>query len=399
MVNKGRLSSIEEIELENRSVFMRLDLNVPLKEGAIQDDTRIQAALPSIKYALDHKARLVVASHLGRPKGPEDRQKLSMEPIARRLNELLGIEVILVEEPGSEVSKAILKAWKSGQMILLENLRFDPGETKNSEDFTCALCSSMDVYINDAFGASHRAHSSVVGIPAQVEDVGMGFLMKKEMGVLDELINDSKSPFVAILGGAKVNDKVGVMDRLIDRVDAFMIGGAMAYTFLKVQGIPVGNSMVEVGKMSFVRKLLERIEARNKKIILPVDHVVVSRFEDVKSHRVTSGVEIDEGWMAVDIGPQTIELFQKELASMKTIFWNGPMGVFEKPELRRGTFSIAEALAHNREAFSVVGGGDSVAAINVSGYADQIGYISTGGGASLEYLQGLPLPGIEALRK
>ena len=382
--------------MENKSVFMRLDLNVPMKDGVIQDETRIQAALSSIKYALDHKAKLVVASHLGRPQIPDDLQKLSMEPIARRLNELLGIEVILVEEPGSETPRAILKTWKHGQIILLENLRFDPRETKNSEDFTRTLCSYVDIYINDAFGVSHRAHSSVVGIPTEIKDSGVGFLMKKEIEILDWLMNDAEAPYVVILGGFKVSDKIGVMDRLIDKVDVFIIGGAMAYTFLKAKGVPVGASLVEEGKLSFVRKFLERMEARGKKFLLPMDHMVVNEME---SCRVTSGVEIENGWKAVDIGPRTIELFQRELASMRTIFWNGPMGIFENSKFCAGTFAVAKSLASNKKALSVVGGGDSAAAAKASGYADEMTHISTGGGASLEYLQGLSLPGIDVLRK
>ena len=393
------IRSLEEIKIADKSVFMRLDLNVPIKDGIIQDDTRIQAALPSIKYALDHKSRLIVASHLGRPKTLEDRQKLSMEPIARKLNELLDVEVILIEEPGSETPKSILKTLKSKQIILLENLRFDPGEIANSEIFTRTICSYIDVYINDAFGASHRAHSSVVGIPTEIEDSGIGFLMKKEITALDKLINSAKPPFAAILGGSKVSDKIDVIDCLIDKVDVFIIGGAMAYTFLKAQGVSVGTSRVEMNKLNFVKKFFERIKTRGKKLLLPIDHIVIPSFNKIKSHRATSGVGIEDKWIAVDIGPQTIELFQKELGLMKTVFWNGPMGVFEKPELCVGTFAVAESLANNKEAFSVVGGGDSAAALRASGYAHQMTHISTGGGASLEYLQGLPLPGLDALRR
>ena len=381
---------LEDMEIENKCVFMRLDLNVPLKKGVIQDETRIQGALPSIRYALEHNARLIAASHLGRPK-LEDRQ-LSMEPLAKRLSEILDVEVILVEDLESETLQFILQTWKSGQIILLENLRFDPREMENNPEFTRILCRHVDIYINDAFGVSHRAHSSVVGIPTEIRESGIGFLMKKEIQSLDRLLYESKPPFGAVLGGAKVSDKVGVMDHLIDLVDVFLIGGAMAYTFLKAQGVSVGDSKVEREKINFVKRFLKRLQSRNKRCVLPIDHLVVS------AQGTNQVREITQGCKGVDIGPQTIKLFQENMDLMKTIFWNGPMGVFEEPEFSKGTFSVAKAMEDNKEAFCVVGGGDSVAAVKASGCSG-IDYISTGGGASLEYLQGVSLVGLEALRK
>ena len=395
------IPSIDQIDMEGQSVFMRLDLNVPIKDGVIQDDMRIHAAIPSLKYALGQRAKLIVASHLGRPRGPKDRKRLSLEPIAQRLNELLNVEVILVEEPGSDTPSVILRAWKRGQIILLENLRFDPGEMSNSDAFTRSLSENVDIYINDAFGVSHRAHSSVVGIPSKVKKSGLGFLVKKEIEVLDHLLHGAESPFALILGGAKVTDKIGVMNNLIDRVDLFVVGGAMAYTFLKAQNIPVGDSLVAKEKINVVRNFLSRLQVRGKKCLLPLDHVVTQ--SSMGGEAVEGSVKvvdfIEEGWRALDIGPKTVELFQESLGSMKTIFWNGPMGMFERPEFASGTMSLAEFLATRKEVFTVVGGGDSLAALKVSGYDKEMNHISTGGGASLEYLQGLSLPGIEALKK
>lgn len=391
------IQSIEDFELDDKRVFLRLDLNVPMKDGEISDDNRIQAALPTIKYALSKGAKLAIASHLGRPKTPEDRTQLSLEPVARYLNSALDCEVMLIDDLRGDAAKALFQGLKSNQVVLFENLRFDEGETKNDPELAQVIASYIDIYINDAFGASHREHMSVVGLPREIKNRGLGFLMKKEIEMLDMVLEGGQAPFVAILGGAKVSDKIVVIEKLIDKVDALVIGGAMAYTFLAAQKISIGDSLVEKDKIKFAGDLIQRMEARGKKILLPVDHRVVKGFSAVESLRETNSAAIDDGWMAVDIGPKTQTLYAEALASAKTIFWNGPMGVFETPEYSKGTFAVAEAVAES-EGLSIVGGGDSAAAARQSGFAERMSHISTGGGASLEYLQGDRLPGIEALR-
>lgn len=392
------IRTIEDFELSDKVVFLRLDLNVPLNNnGEITDAKRIEAALPTIRYAMDKGAKLVLASHLGRPKSKEDFKKYSLEPVARKVGEFLNVEVLLVEDLRGDAPKALLGGLKKNQILLLENLRFDKDETQNGEDLAEAIAQYTDVYINDAFGASHRAHSSIVKLPEMIKNKGIGFLIKKEVEMLDRLLDAEDKPFVTILGGSKVSDKIGVIDNLIDKVDVFMVGGAMAYTFLAAQDIPVGQSLVERSKIHYVKKLFERLEIRKKRILLPIDHVVVTSFDKDESAKTTANAEIEEGWMGVDIGPKTIELYRKELERAKTVFWNGPMGVFEKPAFATGSFKIAEFLSQN-SGLTIVGGGDSAAAAKDSGYADKMSHISTGGGASLEYLQGDKLPGLEVLR-
>lgn len=391
------IRSIEDFELKDKRVFLRLDLNVPIKNNQITDATRIDAALPTIRYALEHGAKLVVASHLGRPT-PDDRAKFSLEPVADRLGELLNCEVILVEDPESEAPSALLRGLKSNQFILLENLRFNDDETKNAQGLTDAICEYTDIYINDAFGASHRAHASIVGVPAKIKQHGIGFLMKKEIEMLERIIKTPEAPFVTVLGGAKVSDKLGVIENLVDRVDTFLIGGAMAYTFLAAQKIPVGKSRIEKDKLKYAAELIERMKARNKRILLPVDHKVVRSLEGSSELIVTPTSAIGDEFLGVDIGPKTAAIYREELARAKTVFWNGPMGIFETPAYASGTFAIAKALSELSGATTIVGGGDSAAAINASGYGDMVTHISTGGGASLEFLQGDKLPGIEALR-
>ena len=392
------IKSVEDFQLEDKRVFMRLDLNVPLeKDGSISDDTRLQAAMPTIRYAIGKGAKLILASHLGRPKGPQDRDKYSMEPVAEYLNKALGKEIILVEEPRGDASKALLAGLKPSQVILLENLRFDPGEEKNDREFASALASFSDIYINDAFGASHRAHASIVALPELMKDRGLGFLMKKEIEMLDAVRLHPESPFLTILGGAKVSDKIDVIEVLMDKVDVMIIGGAMAYTFLAAKNISVGKSLVEKDKVKFAAELMERAEWRKKKILIPVDHKITTSIADTVAAKITASASIPEGWMGVDIGPKTVELYAAEIKRAKTIFWNGPMGVFETPEFAEGTFAMAKAISSSL-ALSVVGGGDSAAAAQASGLADKFSHISTGGGASLEYLRGDKLPGIEALR-
>lgn len=388
---------ITDFELKDRKVFIRLDLNVPMENGKITDDTRIRAALPTIRHAMKEEAKIVLASHLGRPKGA-DRAQFSLGPVGERLAELLDVEVLLVEDPESDAPKGMLSGLKSNQIILLENIRYSEGEEANSHDLASTLAAYTEVYINDAFGASHRAHASIVALPTIVKEKGIGFLMQKEIDMLDRLLHKTQKPFIAILGGAKVSDKIGVIENLMDRVDTFIIGGAMAYTFLAAQNVNVGNSRVEKDKVKLAQELLGRIEARNKKIFLPVDHVVAQKFDDSSSAKSTSDSAIEAGWMALDIGPRTRELFQAEIQKGKTIFWNGPMGVFERPPFEKGTFFIAETLAKMSSATTIVGGGDSAAAVKMSGLDEKMTHISTGGGASLEYLQGDRLPGLEVLR-
>ncbi|MGE3975356.1 MAG: phosphoglycerate kinase [Bdellovibrionales bacterium] len=397
MADTAGITYIEQIPLEEKKVFIRLDLNVPLKEGKITDETRIQAALPTIRHALERRAKIILCSHLGRPQGNADRRKLSLEPVAARLSELLDADVHLVEEPAGDATKALLNGLKQNQLLLLENIRFDEGEEKNSEELASVFSALVDVYINDAFGASHRAHATIDALPRMMKVKGAGFLIKKELEMLDQVLTAPKAPFCALLGGAKVSDKIGVIENLLEKIDTFIIGGAMAYTFLAAQKIATGSSKIEKDKVSLARELLARLEARNKKVFLPIDHIIAQKFDAQAETQITSSAAIPEGWMGLDIGPKTAELYAKELSRAGTIFWNGPMGVFEMEAFSKGSFRVAQAIAES-SAFSIVGGGDSASAVNASGYADKMSHISTGGGASLEYLQGDKLPGLEALK-
>ncbi len=390
------IKTVRDFEFKDKVVFLRLDLNVPLEDGKITDETRIQAALPTIKYIQEKGGKIVMASHLGRPQSAQDKQ-YSMEPIALRLTELLSSEVLLVEEPSAEAVKGLLIGLKKNQLILLENVRFEPGETKNSPEFAHVIASYAQIYINDAFGASHRAHSTIHALPELMKEKGIGFLIEKEIQMLDQLLDQPQKPYLAILGGSKVSDKISVIEKLIDLVDGFLIGGAMAYTFLKAQGTPVGKSLVEEDKLKYAREMIERIAARGKTLLLPVDHVITTSITDTASRKTTDNAVIQDGWMGVDIGPQTIKNYSAAISEAKTVFWNGPMGVFETDEFSKGTFGIAESLA-KCSAMKIVGGGDSAAAAEASGFASQMTHISTGGGASLEYLQGDKLPGLEVLR-
>jgi phosphoglycerate kinase len=390
------IKTVRDFELDGKTVFLRLDLNVPLEGSRITDETRITASLPTINYCLEKGAKLVVASHLGRPKSADDK-KYSLEPVARRLTELLNREVVLMEEPSSEGVKHILYGNMKNEIILLENLRFDEGETENKTDLATQWASYSDIYINDAFGACHRAHASIHALPEMMQKKGIGFLIEKEIKMLDSLTDNPKRPYLAVLGGAKISDKIEVIEKLIDIVDGFVIGGAMAYTFLKAQNTPVGKSLVETDKIKYAKEMIERMEARNKTLLLPVDHVVSTEFGNVENKRTTASATISENEMGLDIGPKTIKNYTAALAGAATVFWNGPMGVFENPAFSEGTFAVAKALAGSN-GVKIVGGGDSAAAAEASGFADKMTHISTGGGASLEYLQGEKLPGLEILR-
>lgn len=389
------IKTIRDFDLNEKVLFLRLDLNVPLDKGQITDETRITASLPTIKYALEKGAKLVMASHLGRPKTAADKE-YSLEPVANRLAELIDREVLLIEEPHSETAKPLLVGLKKNQVLLLENLRFEPGETKNSEEFANTLASYCQIYINDAFGASHRAHASIDALPRLMKDKGIGFLIEKEINMLDSLIENPKRPYFAILGGAKISDKIAVIEKLIDIVDGFIIGGAMAYTFLKARGTPVGKSLVETEKLNYAREMIERIDARHKTLLLPVDHLVTDNIASQRAD-VTKDAAIAENMMGVDIGPKTLQLYATAAKEAATVFWNGPMGIFETEAYSKGSFGLAKALAES-QGIKIVGGGDSAAAAEASGYADKMTHISTGGGASLEYLQGDKLPGLEVLR-
>ena len=396
------IARVGDFEFKGKNVFLRVDFNVPLshegKVTKITNDKRIRAAIPTIQYILDQGGRIVLASHLGRPEKAEERHLYTMEPVAAHLGELMGLEVILIEDPASDAPKALLQTLRPKQILMLENLRYDEGEVANSSELAMHWSSYTDVYINDAFGACHRAHASIEALPRLVAKKGIGYLIEKEISHLDAVIFHPEHPYVAILGGAKVSDKIPVIEKLMDIVDTFIVGGAMAYTFLAAKGVSVGKSRVEKDKVNFTREMLGRLDARNKKILLPIDHLVVSDLAS-KTPSIAPTAAIASDMLGVDIGPKTIELFASELKNAKTVFWNGPMGIFERTEFSKGTFGIAKALAGlNGHAQTIVGGGDSASAAEASGFADEMTHISTGGGASLEYLQGEKLPGLEILR-
>ena len=386
---------IDDLELKGKRLLIRVDFNVPLDErGTITDDTRVRAALPTINYAVGHGATVLLISHLGRPKdGPSP--KLSLRPVAMRLSVLLGRPVEMAKDCVGPEVKAQIERMGAGQVLMLENCRFHPEEEKNDEEFARALADLCDLYVNDAFGAAHRAHASTVGVTRFVKQAACGFLMRTELQHLGALLDSPKRPFVTILGGAKVSDKIGVLANLLLKVDSFLIGGGMAYTFLKVQGQDVGNSLVEADRLKVAGETMERATRAKVAIHLPTDHVIAERVDAGAPTRRVEGT-IPSGWMGLDIGPATLGRFVQEIGKVKTILWNGPMGVFELPPFREGTFGLAMAVAASG-AHSVIGGGDTAAAVAQAGVADKMTHISTGGGASLEFLEGKELPGIAAL--
>ena len=391
------IRTVDQIDLKGKRVFIRVDFNVPMDEkNRVTDDTRILLSLPTIRFAREASGKVILASHLGRPKGKKD-PKFSLAPVAERLSQLLGIKVALATDCiGEEVQKQI-GGMREGEILLLENLRFHPEEEKNEEGFSKALASLCDIYVNDAFGTAHRAHASTEGMTRFVKIVAAGFLMMREVESLEKALVSPQKPFVAILGGAKVSDKIGVIQNLLDRVTTLLIGGGMAYTFLKAEGFQIGKSLVEEEQIGFSLNLLEKAKGKIK-FFLPSDHIAAERMDVQAKREIVKNDKIPSGWVCLDIGPETVKTFSEEIKSAKTIVWNGPMGVFEMEPFSQGTFAIAKAIA-NSSAFSIVGGGDSVAAVNKAGVADRISHISTGGGASLEFLEGKKLPGIEALRR
>ncbi|NLL71029.1 MAG: phosphoglycerate kinase [Epulopiscium sp.] len=393
MLNK---KTVDDISVKGKRVLVRCDFNVPLKDGKITDENRLVAALPTINKLIQDGGKVILCSHLGKPKG-EVKPELSLAPVAKRLSELLNKAVVFAADDNvvGENAKKAIEAMKEGDVVLLENTRFRVEETKNGEAFSKDLASLADVFVNDAFGTAHRAHCSNVGVTQYVEEAVVGYLMQKEIEFLGNAVNNPKRPFVAILGGAKVSDKINVINNLLEKVDTLIIGGGMAYTFLKAMGNEVGKSLLEADKLDYAKEMIQKAEDKGVRFLLPIDHVVAQEFKNDTPFKVVprGGIEVD--WEGLDIGPETRALYADALKDAKTVVWNGPMGVFEFENFAQGTIAVAEALA-NIEATTIIGGGDSAAAVNNLGFGDKMTHISTGGGASLEFLEGKELPGVAA---
>jgi len=388
---------VTELDVTGKRVFIRADLNVPLEDGKIADPTRIEATLPTIRWVLDHGGRPVVASHLGRPKGGPT-PGLSLRPVAEFLGRALGVRVTLAPDCTGEATERLVAAMQPGEVVVLENLRFHPEEEKNDPAFARQLARLADVYVDDAFGAAHRAHASTAGMAAHFREKAAGLLLTREVEMLGQLLRAPASPFVTVLGGAKVSDKIGVLENLLDRVQTFCVGGAMAYTFLEAQGKPIGRSRIEADKLDVARETLAKAAARRVRVLLPVDHLAADRPEAGARTGIVSADAFPDDLLGVDIGPATIDLFRAEIVAARTVLWNGPMGIFEIEAFARGTMAVATALAECKGT-TVVGGGDSVAALRRAGKLDAVTHVSTGGGASLEFLEGRELPGLRALEE
>ncbi|MDK2835846.1 MAG: phosphoglycerate kinase [Thermosediminibacterales bacterium] len=392
------IKTIKDIDVKGKKVLVRVDFNVPINDnGEITDDNRIKRALPTIRYLIDNGSKVVLVSHLGRPKG-KVKDELRMDPVAQRLADLLNMEVKKTDECiGPEAEKAVSEL-RPGEVVLLENVRFDPRETKNDPEFAKQLASLAEIFVNDAFGTAHRAHASTVGVADYLPAVA-GFLMQKEIETMGKALEAPDRPFAAILGGAKVSDKIGIIENLLNKVDYLLIGGGMAFTFLKAQGLETGNSLLEEDKISEANSLLQKARETGVKMLLPKDIVVATAIDENADYKTVKIEEIPQGWIGVDIGEQTIKEYQEIIYKAKTIIWNGPMGVFEKRPFAKGTNAIAEAMGNTTDAITIIGGGDSIAAVEQMGYADKMTHISTGGGASLEFLAGKELPGVSVIPK
>lgn len=394
MLNK---KTIEDIDVKGKKCLVRCDFNVPLKDGKITDENRLVGAMPTIKYLVDHGAKVILCSHLGKPKG-EAKPELSLAPVAKRLSEMLGKEVVFAADDNvvGENAKKAVSEMKDGDVVLLENTRYRAEETKNEENFSKELASLAEIFVNDAFGTAHRAHCSTVGAGQFLQERVCGYLIQKEIDFLGSAVENPERPFLAILGGAKVSSKLGVINNLLDKVDTLIIGGGMGYTFLKALGHEIGTSLVEEDKIDYAKDMMAKAEEKGVKLLLPIDIVYASEFAENAEPHITEGRDIPAGNMGLDIGPKTRELFAEAVKASKTIVWNGPMGVFEFENFAKGTKAIAEAMAE-ADATTIIGGGDSAAAVNQMGFGDKMSHISTGGGASLEFLEGKELPGIAAL--
>jgi phosphoglycerate kinase len=390
--------TLKDVELKGKTVLMRVDFNVPVENGKITDDNRIVQALESIEYVIDAGAKLILTSHLGRP-ADKPEPEYSLKPVAEHLKTLVNVPVYFAEDCIGAKADTVIEKAGMGEIVLLENVRFHKEEKKNDPEFAKKLAAHADLFVNDAFGSSHRAHASVAGVTEFLQPAVSGFLLEKEIRYLEESVNNPRRPFVAILGGAKVSDKIGVIDNLLTKVDAIIIGGGMSYTFFRAQGMEIGNSLVEDDKVQLAKELMQKAEEAGVKFMLPIDTVISKEFSNDAEHKVVDSDEMEPGWMGLDIGPQSCIAFGNQIKNAETVLWNGPMGVFEMENFADGTFAVAESLAEatRKGATTIIGGGDSAAAIKKAGLENDVSHVSTGGGASLEYLEGKELPGVVAL--